>query len=69
MKLGDPHRTYFAVIDSAAGTITRHVHHRGTWGVRHLRTVRVEKPELLAELGTAEARTMIEQFRANGVIS
>jgi len=64
-----PFQTHFVAIDSAKGTLTRYVNHRGTWGVKHLRTVVVDNPEVLAHLGTAEARTMIEEFRAKGDVT
>jgi hypothetical protein len=62
----DPFQTYFVAIDSAKGTLTRY---RGTWGVKHLRACAVDNPDVLAHLGTPEARTMIEQFRATGDVT
>jgi hypothetical protein len=69
LRGANPFQTYFVAIDSAKGTLTRYVHHRGTWTAKHLRTAAVDSPEVLAHLGTAEARAMIEQFRAKGDVT
>jgi len=69
LRGANPFQTYFVAIDSKKGTLTRYVHHRGTWGVKHLRTVAVDNPDVLAHLGTPEARTMIEEFRAKGDVT
>ena len=69
MTHANAHCTYFVVVDSKQGRLTRYVHHRGTWGVRHLATVAVENPDVLAHLGEEPAREMIEEFRARGDVT
>jgi len=64
--VADSHRTYLLSLDFARKIITRYVHHRGTWGVRHLRTVTPEPPETMDVLGTPESRAMLEEFRTTG---
>lgn len=63
------HCTYLVAIDAAKGTLTRYVHHRGTWGVRHLTTTAIENPDILAHLGEEPARKMLEEFRARGDVT
>lgn len=62
-------RTYLLCLDFERATITRYIHHRGTWGARHLRTVAVEPPEAMREMGAEDARRMIEDFRLRGDVT
>ena len=60
------HRTHFLCIDFGKATITRYVHHRGTWGISHLRTVQVEPHDAIKACG--EMRETLEKFRQEGAI-
>jgi hypothetical protein len=59
-----PNRTYYLCLDFERATITRYVHHRGAWGVRHLRTVALDPPEGMAVLG--QMLLELETFRKTG---
>lgn len=66
MRHVNAHCTYLVAIDAVRGRLTRYVHHRGTWGIRHLTSAVIENPEILEHLGEQQALSMIEEFRAKG---
>ena len=65
---GIAHQTHFLCYDFEKATIARYVHHRGTWDVRHLRTVQVEPPEAMDKVAELHEAGDMERFRLRGEI-
>jgi hypothetical protein len=57
-------RAFYLCIDFKEGTVTRYVHHFGTWKARRMQRAKIEPPETLKAAGHMAAE--LERFRATG---